>query len=90
MNSATDNTDSNDLPDDIKAMSFEDALRALEAIVHQLETGEVELEQSIAIYGRGNQLKRHCEAKLKTAQARIEKIQIGTDGQPGTVPFETD
>lgn len=78
------------IPADIAALSFEEALRELETIVHQLETGEVDLEKSIAIYGRGNQLKRHCEAKLKTAQARIEKIQLGATGEVAAVPFEAD
>jgi exodeoxyribonuclease VII small subunit len=70
------------------AMSFEQALERLERIVHQLESGEASLEQSIDLYTEGSNLKRHCELKLKDAQARIEKLQIDADGKPaGTVPF---
>lgn len=74
---------------DLEGLSFEDALRQLEAIVHQLETGAASLDESIDLYARGDQLKRHCEGRLKAAQARIDKLQIGADGVPaGTSPFE--
>jgi len=68
------------IPADISALSFEQALDQLDKIVAQLESGKVDLEQSISIYTRGTQLKRHCEAKLKAAQERVEKIVIGADG----------
>lgn len=64
---------------DIAEMSFEHAMKALEDIVAQLESGRVDLEQSIAIYERGAALKRHCETKLKAAEARVEQI-VQTDG----------
>lgn len=74
---------------DISAMSFEDALRALEDVVRRLETGEVPLEESIGLYERGEQLRRHCQARLDAAQARIEKIVQGPDGKAtGAVPFD--
>ncbi len=80
-----------EIPDDIAALSFEQALAALEEIVTKLESGEVGLEDSIAIYTRGSLLRRHCQDKLKSAEAKIEKIQIGKPGQPpGTVPFDAD
>ncbi len=63
--------------DDVKSLSFEDALKQLEEIVARLERGQVELEESISIYERGAALKAHCEKKLKDAQARIEKIVVG-------------
>ncbi len=66
----------------IAALSFEAALEQLEGIVHRLEAGEASLEDSIALYTRGTLLKQHCETKLKDAQARIEKLQIGADGTP--------
>ena len=66
--------------DDISKLSFEKALSELEDIVRKLETGEVELETSIALYERGAQLKAHCEAKLKDAQEKIEKIVVREDG----------
>ena len=74
---------------DISAMSFEDALRALEDVVRRLESGEVPLEESISLYERGEQLRRHCQARLDAAQARIEKIVAGPDGKAtGAVPFD--
>ena len=70
-------------------LSFEDALRELEQVVGQLEGGAVDLEKSIAIYERGAELKKHCEAKLAQAQARIEQITLAENGQPdGTTPFD--
>jgi exodeoxyribonuclease VII small subunit len=74
---------------EIAGMSFEDALRALEDIVRRLESGEVPLEESITLYERGEALRRHCQARLDAAQARIEKIVAGPDGKPtGAVPFD--
>ena len=74
---------------EIAAMSFEDALAALEEVVRKLEGGQVALEDSIDLYSRGAQLKRHCEAKLRAAQERVEKIVIAGDGESaaGTEPF---
>jgi exodeoxyribonuclease VII small subunit len=74
---------------DIKAMNFETALRELESIVEKLESGKIDLEQSISIYERGEKLKKHCEALLKDAEARIEKITLKADGTPsGTEPLQ--
>jgi exodeoxyribonuclease VII small subunit len=74
---------------DIKAMSFEDALSELERIVAQLEGGKAPLQDSIAIYERGEALKSHCEALLKAAEARIEKITLDRNGNPtGTEPLD--
>ena len=76
---------------DISALSFEDALRALEDVVRRLESGEVPLDDSIALYERGEALRRHCQARLDAAQARIEKIVAGPDGRAtGTVPFDAE
>lgn len=66
-------------PNDVAALSFERALAELEEIVSKLEKGQVELEDSIALYERGAALKAHCEAKLKSAQERIEKIVVDGD-----------
>ena len=75
----------------IAEMSFEDALRALETIVRQLESGEVPLDDSIALYERGEELRKACQARLDAAQARIDKIVAGADGKPaGTVPFDAE
>ena len=76
---------------EISDMSFEEALRALELVVRRLESGEVPLEESIALYERGEQLRMHCQARLDSAQARIEKIVQGADGKPaGTAPFDAE
>jgi exodeoxyribonuclease VII small subunit len=77
-----------DDPSAFADLSFEDALKQLEAIVRQLESGDVPLDESISLYARGDALKRQCEERLKAAQARIEKISLGGDGTPkGTEPF---
>jgi len=74
---------------DIAAMSFEDALRALEEVVRKLESGEVPLDDSITLYERGEQLRKHCQARLDAAQLRIERIVAGPDGNAtGTQPFD--
>lgn len=76
---------------DITQMSFEDALRALEKLVRDLESGDVPLDESINLYERGEKLRAHCQARLDAAQARIEKIVKGPDGQAaGTVPLDSD
>ena len=73
----------------IATMSFEEALRALEDVVRRLEGGEVPLDESIGLYERGEALRRHCQARLDAAQARIDKIVAGADGKASaTVPFD--
>jgi exodeoxyribonuclease VII small subunit len=73
----------------VDEMSFEAALAELEDIVSRLEQGEVDLEDSIALYERGTALKAHCEKKLKGAAARLELIVRGADGTPkGTESVE--
>jgi exodeoxyribonuclease VII small subunit len=75
--------------DDVGAMSFETALAELEQIVAKLESGQAPLAESIAIYERGEALKAHCEALLKSAEARIEKITLARDGRPvGVEPLD--
>ena len=74
---------------DIPTLPFEKALQELEQIVARLESGKVDLEQSIAIYERGEALKKHCESLLKDAEARIEKITLKPDGTAsGTEPLD--
>lgn len=74
---------------DIEGLSFEDAMKKLEAVVRDLESGNVELEKSIALYEEGARLKAHCEKKLKEAEEKVAKITLGPDGAPtGTVPAE--
>ena len=74
---------------DIKEMSFEKALKELESIVGRLERGDVELEESINIYERGEALKDHCDRLLKQAEAKVEKITLNPAGEAtGTEPFK--
>ena len=71
--------------------SFEEALRSLEDIVHKLESGEAPLDESIALYERGNMLRDVCQKRLDAAKARIEAISLDKDGAPaGTRPFDAD
>jgi len=76
---------------DLKDMSFEEALAELEAIVETMESGQVDLNESIATYERGEKLKKHCEAMLKEAEARVEKITLSSDGAAsGTEPLDVE
>ena len=75
----------------IAELTFEEALAALEQVVSQLEGGQVPLEQSIALYERGDALKKHCDAKLGEAELKVEKIVTGDDGNAtGTTSFNTE
>jgi exodeoxyribonuclease VII small subunit len=79
---------SNKIMADLGKMSFEDALVELEAIVGNLEQGANKLDDAIGAYERGILLKKHCEAKLSEAKARIEKIAVGSDGNLTAEPLE--
>jgi exodeoxyribonuclease VII small subunit len=79
-----------DAASDIQSMSFEAALAELERIVEQLERGEVELEKSIGLYERGAALKAHCEARLKEAQLKVDKLVVGGDGSVSAEPADLD
>jgi exodeoxyribonuclease VII small subunit len=71
--------------------SFEEALKALEEVVHKLESGDAPLDESIALYERGQELRAICQTRLDAAQARIEAIILGPDGSPvGTRPFDAE
>jgi exodeoxyribonuclease VII small subunit len=73
----------------LAALSFEEALRALEEVVRRLESGDVPLDDSITLYERGEALRAACQARLDAAQARIERIVAGPDGVPvGTRPLD--
>jgi len=63
---------------EIKDMSFERALKELESIVERLEKGAVELEESIVIYERGEALREHCDRLLKQAEAKVERLTLGS------------
>lgn len=73
----------------VEEMSFEDAMRELETVVGQLERGDVALEESIALYERGDKLKKRCEVKLKEAEEKVAAITLDREGNAtGTAPFE--
>jgi exodeoxyribonuclease VII small subunit len=75
--------------DDLSTLSFEDALKRLEAIVQRLESGDASLDESITLYEEGANLRAQCEARLKSAQEKIDKIVLGADGNPScTAPFD--
>ena len=78
------------VPADIAKLSFEEALQELEQIVKRLEGGTGKLDDAIQSYERGTLLKRHCEAKLREAQARVDKIVITPDGSATTEPAALD
>ncbi|MCB2101181.1 MAG: exodeoxyribonuclease VII small subunit [Rhodobacterales bacterium] len=67
-------------PSDVDGMSFEDALAELEDIVRRLEDGSGKLDEAISAYERGARLKAHCEARLREAQARIDRVVVAADG----------
>lgn len=77
--------------EDVQELSFEQAMQELEQIVDRLERGDVELEESITIYERGEALKARCDALLKQAEAKVEKITVDSEGKPtGTEPMAGD
>ena len=67
----------------VKEMSFEQAMAELEAVVSKLESSQVALDDSIKLYERGAELKKHCEEKLKAAEEKVAQITLGPDGKPG-------
>ncbi|GHF26630.1 exodeoxyribonuclease 7 small subunit [Kordiimonas sediminis] len=81
----------NDKSKPISEMSFEEAMAALEQVVSRLESGNAALEDSIDLYTYGTELKAYCETKLRDAQAKIEKITVGADGQAsGATPLDVE
>ena len=76
---------------DIVKLPFERAIEELESIVKRLEDGKVPLEESVAIYERGEALKKRCEELLRQAEARVEKITLDAAGQAtGTEPLDVE
>ena len=74
---------------DVNRLSFEKAIEELESIVKRLEEGKVPLEESVAIYERGEALKRRCSELLSQAEARVAKITLDVSGKPtGTEPLD--
>ena len=76
------------MAEDIAGQSFEEALAELERIVRGLENGQLKLEDAITQYERGAALRRHCEAKLAEAEARVQAIVERADGSLALRPAE--
>jgi exodeoxyribonuclease VII small subunit len=72
----------------VAEMSFEEAMAELEKVVGQLERGDVPLEQSIVLYERGAELKKHCDARLKAAEEKVEQIRAAEGRAVGATPVE--
>jgi len=77
------------MADDVNEMSFEQAIAALEQVVGQLERGDVALDESIALYERGAELRARCQAELKRAEEKVAKLTLDADGNAaGTAPLD--
>ena len=72
---------------DVNGLSFEEALKELEKIVSELESGQAPLEKSLDLYKRGAELKALCETRLEAARLQVEKISLSKTGAvEGTAP----
>lgn len=84
-------SDDTDTLADIASLPFEKAMQELERIVGELEKGAVSLDDSVKLYARGKALQARCEKLLAEAEARVEKITLGENGQPtGATPLDVD
>lgn len=77
-------------PQNITTLSFEQALKELEAIVRKLEGGQGELESAIADYERGTALQQHCQKRLADAKMKVEKIMQAADGTLTAGPLDPE
>ena len=73
--------------EEIKNLSFEQALAKLENIVRELEGGRIKLDDAVAAYEQAVALKQFCEGKLEAARLKIEKIEISADGGISATEF---
>jgi len=80
----------NSTTENIKDLTFEAALKELEEIVSQLDTGSIDLDKAVEAYEKGAKLKQHCEKKLKEAQLRIEKIEVDKNGDITAKVMDTE
>ncbi|MEW4468078.1 exodeoxyribonuclease VII small subunit [Parasphingorhabdus sp. JC815] len=91
MNDSTQNKSGDTANQDFANLNFEDALKRLEEIVRKLESGDVPLDQSIALYEQGEKLRGLCQKRLEDAQAKIERITLDRNGKAqGTAAFDAD
>ncbi len=73
---------------ELNELSFEDALQKLEILVRELESGRIKLDDAVSAYEKAVALKKLCEDKLKSAQLKIEKLEISSNGEMKTVPLD--
>jgi exodeoxyribonuclease VII small subunit len=78
------------MSDPVETLTFEQALKELESIVSRLEQGQVDLEDSIALYERGQALKTRCEERLRQAESRLERIVRDANGSVTAQPVVAD
>lgn len=76
--------------DDLKNLSFEEALEKLETLVRELESGKTKLDDAVAAYEKAMSLKKFCSDKLAEASLKVEKIELGKDGKVSTVPLDNE
>ena len=73
-----------------KDLSYEDAFDELEALVEQLESGELQLEEALSVFERGQALAARCSDLLEKAQLRLTELAPSEDGSLSAVDFEVD
>jgi exodeoxyribonuclease VII small subunit len=76
-----------DIETEIRALSYEDALKELEALIRKLESGSIDLADSIASYERGAALAAHCSRLLEATEQKVERLVLGSDGKPAEEPL---
>lgn len=76
--------------EEIENLSFEEALQKLEAMVRELETGQTKLDDAVEVYEKAMCLKKFCEEKLKSAELKIEKIEVAQNGAIELKPFDEE
>jgi exodeoxyribonuclease VII small subunit len=73
-----------------KKENFEEALRKLEAIVAQMEEGDLPLEESLKAFEEGVKLAKLCTKKLDEAERKVEKLIRDQAGKLQTTPFSEE
>ncbi len=75
---------------DVEELTFEQAFKELEETVHRLEEGDLTLEESIALFERGQELARYCQGKLDTAELKVQQLLRSEEGGYEVIPFEEE
>lgn len=75
---------------DDKNIQFEKSLEKLEKIVHELEEGDLSLDDALARYEEGAKTLKQCYEVLREAEKRVEKLLKDEEGNLSTEPFEED